>query len=192
MPDPDVRLPARAVLPAPRVLLRPRRLPAGHPHGGADHAGGRLMVRPSPPFLVSAPPSAARRRRLTCCCGSLAGVSPGSSTSGTTTAPRRCTSPPGRADPAACRCCWRTAPLSPPSPAPTGRLILSCLICAAWSSVSSCNVSQAAAAHPCTRRRCCRFPGSTSLHLAARSGNLDCIRKLLAWGADRLQRDSAG
>ncbi|WVZ95855.1 hypothetical protein U9M48_041566 [Paspalum notatum var. saurae] len=38
----------------------------------------------------------------------------------------------------------------------------------------------------------CRFPGSTSLHLAARSGNLDCIRKLLAWGADRLQRDSAG
>ena len=30
------------------------------------------------------------------------------------------------------------------------------------------------------------------VHLAARSGDLDCIRKLLAWGADRLQRDSAG
>lgn len=25
-----------------------------------------------------------------------------------------------------------------------------------------------------------RFPGSTSLHLAARSGDLDCIRKMLA------------
>ncbi|KAJ3682742.1 hypothetical protein LUZ60_012969 [Juncus effusus] len=36
------------------------------------------------------------------------------------------------------------------------------------------------------------FPGSTPLHLAARGGNLDCIRELLAWGADRLQRDSAG
>nr|CAB3463662.1 unnamed protein product [Digitaria exilis] len=58
--------------------------------------------------------------------------------------------------------------------------------------------------------------GATPLHLAARQGrpvclqvllengaivsaltgsyggNLDCIRKLLAWGADRLQRDSAG
>ncbi|XP_044413626.1 uncharacterized protein [Triticum aestivum] len=30
------------------------------------------------------------------------------------------------------------------------------------------------------------------VHLAARNGDLDCIRKLLAWGADRLQRDSAG
>ncbi|KAL9672541.1 hypothetical protein QQ045_028792 [Rhodiola kirilowii] len=36
------------------------------------------------------------------------------------------------------------------------------------------------------------FPGSTPLHLAARAGSLDCIRKLLAWGADRVQRDSAG
>ncbi|KAE8693108.1 putative E3 ubiquitin-protein ligase XBAT31 [Hibiscus syriacus] len=36
------------------------------------------------------------------------------------------------------------------------------------------------------------FPGSTSLHLAARGGSLDCIRKLLAWGADRLQRDASG
>ncbi|KAL5215200.1 hypothetical protein ABZP36_004352 [Zizania latifolia] len=36
------------------------------------------------------------------------------------------------------------------------------------------------------------FPSSTSLHLAAHSGNLDFIRKLLAWGADRLQRDSTG
>ncbi|XVE79588.1 hypothetical protein DITRI_Ditri14bG0070700 [Diplodiscus trichospermus] len=35
-------------------------------------------------------------------------------------------------------------------------------------------------------------PGSTPLHLAARGGSLDCIRKLLAWGADRLQRDAAG
>ncbi|XP_062232575.1 E3 ubiquitin-protein ligase XB3-like [Phragmites australis] len=36
------------------------------------------------------------------------------------------------------------------------------------------------------------FPGSTALHLAARGGSLDCIRELLAWGGDRLQRDSAG
>ncbi|KAE8728006.1 putative E3 ubiquitin-protein ligase XBOS31 [Hibiscus syriacus] len=36
------------------------------------------------------------------------------------------------------------------------------------------------------------FPGSTPLHLAARGGSLDCIRKLLAWGADRLQRDASG
>lgn len=35
-------------------------------------------------------------------------------------------------------------------------------------------------------------PGSTPLHLAARGGSLDCIRKLLAWGADRLQRDASG
>ncbi|XP_057772241.1 putative E3 ubiquitin-protein ligase XBAT31 [Salvia miltiorrhiza] len=36
------------------------------------------------------------------------------------------------------------------------------------------------------------FPGSTPLHLAARGGSLDCIRELLAWGADRLQRDASG
>nr|CAD1828702.1 unnamed protein product [Ananas comosus var. bracteatus] len=36
------------------------------------------------------------------------------------------------------------------------------------------------------------FPGSTPLHLAARGGSLDCVRALLAWGADRLQRDAAG
>ncbi|KAJ6309821.1 hypothetical protein OIU76_014710 [Salix suchowensis] len=35
-------------------------------------------------------------------------------------------------------------------------------------------------------------PGSTPLHLAARGGSLDCTRKLLAWGADRLQRDASG
>ncbi|PON85614.1 Cdk-activating kinase assembly factor [Trema orientale] len=35
-------------------------------------------------------------------------------------------------------------------------------------------------------------PGSTPLHLAARGGSLDCIRELLAWGADRLHRDSSG
>ncbi|XVF01052.1 hypothetical protein REPUB_Repub04eG0054400 [Reevesia pubescens] len=35
-------------------------------------------------------------------------------------------------------------------------------------------------------------PGSTHLHLAARRGSLDCIRKLLAWGADRLQRYAFG
>jgi ankyrin repeat protein len=39
---------------------------------------------------------------------------------------------------------------------------------------------------------CCRFPGSTPLHLAARGGSLDCVRQLLSWGADRLQRDSVG
>ena len=35
-------------------------------------------------------------------------------------------------------------------------------------------------------------PGSTPLHLAARGGSLDCIRELLAWGADRIQRDASG
>ncbi|XP_058109698.1 putative E3 ubiquitin-protein ligase XBAT31 [Magnolia sinica] len=35
-------------------------------------------------------------------------------------------------------------------------------------------------------------PGSTPLHLAARGGCLDSVRELLAWGADRLQRDSSG
>lgn len=38
----------------------------------------------------------------------------------------------------------------------------------------------------------CSYPGSTPLHLAARGGSLDCIRELLAWGADRIQRDSSG
>jgi len=38
----------------------------------------------------------------------------------------------------------------------------------------------------------CRCPGSTPLHLAAKGGSLDCIRELLAWGADRLQRDASG
>jgi hypothetical protein len=28
--------------------------------------------------------------------------------------------------------------------------------------------------------------------LAARGGSLDCIRELLAWGADRMQRDASG
>ncbi|KAK1394155.1 hypothetical protein POM88_013211 [Heracleum sosnowskyi] len=36
------------------------------------------------------------------------------------------------------------------------------------------------------------FPGSTPLHLAARGGSVDFIRELLAWGADRHQRDSSG
>ncbi|XP_074584835.1 E3 ubiquitin-protein ligase XB3-like [Curcuma longa] len=36
------------------------------------------------------------------------------------------------------------------------------------------------------------FPGSTPLHFAARGGNLDCVRELLARGADRLQRDASG
>ncbi|XP_020585488.1 E3 ubiquitin-protein ligase XB3-like [Phalaenopsis equestris] len=35
-------------------------------------------------------------------------------------------------------------------------------------------------------------PGSTPLHLAARGGCLESVRELLAWGADRLQMDSAG
>ncbi|PKA48556.1 E3 ubiquitin-protein ligase XB3 [Apostasia shenzhenica] len=35
-------------------------------------------------------------------------------------------------------------------------------------------------------------PGSSPLHLAARGGCLDCVRELLAWGGDRLQKDSAG
>ncbi|PRQ54500.1 putative ankyrin repeat-containing domain-containing protein [Rosa chinensis] len=35
-------------------------------------------------------------------------------------------------------------------------------------------------------------PGSTPLHLAARGGSLDCIQGLLAWGADRAQRDGSG
>ncbi|GMH12288.1 hypothetical protein Nepgr_014129 [Nepenthes gracilis] len=36
------------------------------------------------------------------------------------------------------------------------------------------------------------YLGSTPLHLAARGGSLECIRELLAWGADRLQRDGSG
>lgn len=36
------------------------------------------------------------------------------------------------------------------------------------------------------------YPGCTPLHLAARAGSLDCVRELLAWGADRLQRDASG
>lgn len=35
-------------------------------------------------------------------------------------------------------------------------------------------------------------PGSTPLHLAARGGCLDSVRELLAWGADRIQRDASG
>ncbi|KAL8470925.1 hypothetical protein ACS0TY_033487 [Phlomoides rotata] len=35
------------------------------------------------------------------------------------------------------------------------------------------------------------FLGSTPLHLATRSGSLDYIRELLAWGVDRLQIDAA-
>ncbi|CAH9050370.1 unnamed protein product [Cuscuta epithymum] len=36
------------------------------------------------------------------------------------------------------------------------------------------------------------YPGCAPLHLAARAGSLDCVRELLAWGADRLQRDASG
>ncbi|XP_050387958.1 plant intracellular Ras-group-related LRR protein 6-like [Argentina anserina] len=36
------------------------------------------------------------------------------------------------------------------------------------------------------------YPGSTPLHLSAIGGSLDCIRGLLAWGADRSQRDASG
>ncbi|CAM0882358.1 unnamed protein product [Alopecurus aequalis] len=36
------------------------------------------------------------------------------------------------------------------------------------------------------------FPGSAPLHLTARGGHLECVRELLAWGASRVQRDSAG
>ncbi|KAK4776181.1 hypothetical protein SAY87_024142 [Trapa incisa] len=36
------------------------------------------------------------------------------------------------------------------------------------------------------------YPGSAPLHLAARGGSLDCVRELLAWGANRLQRDASG
>ncbi|GAB2272477.1 hypothetical protein Dimus_007301 [Dionaea muscipula] len=35
-------------------------------------------------------------------------------------------------------------------------------------------------------------PGSTPLHFAARGGSLDCVRELLAWGGDRVMRDSSG
>lgn len=38
----------------------------------------------------------------------------------------------------------------------------------------------------------CSYPGSTPLHFAARGGSLECIRELLAWGADRLQPDAFG
>ncbi|KAJ4851505.1 putative E3 ubiquitin-protein ligase xbat31 [Turnera subulata] len=44
----------------------------------------------------------------------------------------------------------------------------------------------------CAPTRRYGFPGSTPLHLAARGGSLECIRELLAWGADRLHRDASG
>ncbi|KAL2631535.1 hypothetical protein R1flu_016221 [Riccia fluitans] len=34
--------------------------------------------------------------------------------------------------------------------------------------------------------------GSSPLHYAARGGSLDCVQELLAWGADRAQRDLIG
>ena len=34
--------------------------------------------------------------------------------------------------------------------------------------------------------------GSTPLHYAARSGSLDCVEELLAWGADRTYKDMMG
>lgn len=46
--------------------------------------------------------------------------------------------------------------------------------------------------YTCTNLHKNSFPGSTPLHLAARAGSLDCIRELLAWGAERLQRDDLG
>lgn len=38
----------------------------------------------------------------------------------------------------------------------------------------------------------CSCAGSSPLHLAARGGSLECVRELLAWGADRFQFDSYG
>lgn len=34
--------------------------------------------------------------------------------------------------------------------------------------------------------------GNTPLHFAARGGSIECVKELLAWGADRLQRNSQG
>lgn len=34
--------------------------------------------------------------------------------------------------------------------------------------------------------------GSTPLHFAARSGSMECVRELLAWGAERNVRDING
>ncbi|CAL5323030.1 unnamed protein product [Camellia sinensis] len=44
----------------------------------------------------------------------------------------------------------------------------------------------------CASSRGYGFPGIISLHFAIRGGSLDCVRELLAWGADRLHRDSSG
>ncbi|CAN4119894.1 unnamed protein product [Withania somnifera] len=66
-------------------------------------------------------------------------------------------------------------------------------IAASWGYTRFVNVRDAKGATPlhlAARQR--RFPGSTPLHLAARGGSLDCIRELLAWGADRLHRDASG
>ncbi|KAH0897202.1 hypothetical protein HID58_046770, partial [Brassica napus] len=43
-----------------------------------------------------------------------------------------------------------------------------------------------------TMRRNLEENRSTPLHLTARSGSIDSVRKLLASGADRLQRDASG
>ncbi|XP_028088580.1 E3 ubiquitin-protein ligase XB3-like [Camellia sinensis] len=44
----------------------------------------------------------------------------------------------------------------------------------------------------CASSRGYGFPGIISLHFAVCGGSLDCVRELLAWGADRLHRDSSG
>ncbi|KAE8783932.1 hypothetical protein D1007_42573 [Hordeum vulgare] len=122
----DVRLGERADVPAPRGVLRPRRLPAGHPRRGAHHAGGRLVG------LRALRQRPRRARRHAAACGCQAG------------------------------------------PAECVHLLLE----------SGAVVSAPTGSYG--------FPGSTALHLAARGGSLECVRELLAWGADRVHRDSAG
>lgn len=63
-----------------------------------------------------------------------------------------------------------------------------CFICT-WASTGKCVFRVCVL---CSQIPICSHPGSTPLHLAARGGSLDCVRELLAWGADRLQRDSSG
>lgn len=105
------------------------------------------------------------------------------SMSGMTTVPRLSTSPLAKVAATLSTFCSKTAPLSPPLPLHTGI----CSVPFLYFSFPHLSLSAFTTFLPAFS-----FPGSTPLHLAARGGHLDCVRDLLAWGADRLHTDSAG
>ena len=199
--DRDVRFVARADVPALRGVLRPRGLPPGHPLGGQVRAGVGILVG-----LLRRPADTAVSPPLFLWCSSLI-----------CSQPWRCRGfarfvnvrDDAGATPLhlAARQGWRRcvhvllengAIVSASSGAfgsgfripPPPFMSNGAFLCAKKKKNSRllrklCHVFDLSA-------RFCRFPGSTPLHLAARGGNLDCVRQLLSWGADRLQRDSVG